>query len=154
MEYSFSQEQGCETLAELFPLYAEHYRQMADRLHGDGMPVSPFNPRIDVYVQEWQAGRLLNYVVRTPDGVAVGYSNVYLTNDMHNSDLVASEDTIFITKSHRNGVGKRFVRFILDDLKARGVVRVNITAMTDLRVARIWQRMGFKPVAQAMTYYF
>lgn len=151
--YRFSIERGWENLVELFPIYAEHYREMAGRMQADGLPLSPFNPRIDIYVQEWQAGRLLNYVVRNQAGEAVGYSNVYLTQDMHNSDLIAQEDTIFIRKAHRNGVGKKLVRFILDDLKARGVQRVNITAMTDLRVAKIWQRMGFKPVAQAMTYY-
>lgn len=152
-EYIFSIERGWENLPELFPLYAAHYREMKERLDGDGLPIGPFNPRIDAYVQAWQGGGLVNYVVRTEAGEAVGYSNVYVTADMHNSEPIAQEDTIFIRRDHRNGVGKKLVRFVLDDLRARGVTRVNITAVTDLRVAKIWQRMGFKPVAQAMTYF-
>lgn len=154
MEYRFSIERGWENLPELFPLYAQHYREMKARLEGEGQKIGEFNPRVDAYVAAWQSGNLLNYVVRTDAGEAVGYSNVYLTNDMHNSELIAREDTIFILKKHRNGVGRRLVKFILADLQRRGVQRVHVTAMTDLRVAKIWQRMGFHPVATAMTYYF
>lgn len=151
--YSFHVEQGCLNLIELFPLYAQHYHEMSERLKNDGHPVSPFNPRVDAYIDRWKSGSLINYVARDSDGKAVGYSNVYVTNDMHNQDLIAQEDTIFVLKAHRNGVGRKLVRFVLDDLKKRGVKRANVTALTDLRVAKVWQRMGFKHVADAMTYY-
>lgn len=153
MTYAFAIENGATNLPELFPLYAQHYREMQERLAGDGIEVSPFNPQIDAYIAQWEAGTLLNYTVRL-NGEAVGYSNVYLARDMHNSDLIAQEDTIFILKAHRNGVGKKLVRFVLADLESRGVKRVYVTAMTDLRVAAIWQRMGFKPAATAMIYTF
>lgn len=154
MNYHFSIENGAVNLVELFPIYAQHYHQMEERMKGDGIDVSPFNPRIADYIAHWTSGSLLNYVVRTEEGEAVGYSNVYLTNDMHNGDLIAQEDTIFILKDHRNGVGRRLVKFILADLKARDVKRVHITAMTDLRVAAAWKRLGFKPAATAMIYNF
>lgn len=153
MTYEFALENGAINLPELFPLYAQHYREMQERLAGDGIEVSPFNPQIDAYIAQWEAGTLLNYTVRL-NGEVVGYSNVYLARDMHNSDLIAQEDTIFILKAHRNGVGKKLVRFVLADLESRGVKRVYVTAMTDLRVAAIWQRMGFKPAATAMIYTF
>jgi predicted N-acetyltransferase YhbS len=79
---------------------------------------------------------------------------VYITNDMHNHDLVAQEDTIFVVKEHRNGVGKKLVQFGLDELKRRGVKRLLVSAMTDLRVAKLWGRMGFKEVATQMMYTF
>mgnify|MGYP003335101384 FL=1 len=88
------------------------------------------------------------------DGQACGYSNVYLTRDMHNQDLIATEDTVFVLKEHRNGVGKQLVRFILDDLQRRGVKRLLVSAMTDLRVAKLWGRMGFKEAATQMVYTF
>jgi L-amino acid N-acyltransferase YncA len=153
-EYRFSIERGWENLPELFPLYARHYREMKTRLERDGHTVGEFNPRVAAYVEAWQNQSLINYVVRATNGEPVGYSNVYVTNDMHNSELIAQEDTIFVVPEHRNGVGRKLVRFILDDLKQRGVVRAHITAMTDLRVAKIWQRMGFRSVAQAMVYDF
>ena len=154
MTYLFSMENGSENLTEMFPLYAAHYQEMRERLERDGIEISPFNPRVDVYVASWENGTLQNYAVRAENGEVVGYANVYLTNDMHNGDLIAQEDAIFILKAHRNGVGKRLVRFILDDLKSRGVKRAHITAVTDLRVAKIWERMGFKPAATAMIYTF
>jgi hypothetical protein len=152
-DYAFSVEDGRVTLAEMFPLYASHYREMQTRLANDGIQIGDFNPRIDEYVKGWGSGHIVHYVIRL-DGRAVGYSNIYLTNDMHNSEFIASEDTIFVAKDHRNGVGKKFAKFILDDLKARGVKRVLISAVTDLRVAKIWARMGFKPCAQQMLYIF
>lgn len=154
MEYRFSIERGWENLPELFPLYAQHYREMKARLEADGHEIGEFNPRVPAYVAAWQAGNLINYVVRTENGEAVGYGNIYLTNDMHNSELIAREDTIFVLKTHRNGIGRRLVKFIIADLDGRGVRRAHAIAMTDLRVAKIWQRIGFRPVATAMIYYF
>ena len=154
MNYSFSQEIGTRNFDELEPMYRQHYSEMKDRLSSDGVKVSPFNPRWDEYFKSWESDHLLNYVIRTKDGKAVGYSNIYLTHDMHNKDLIAQEDTIFVLKEHRNGVGRRFSKYILNDLERRGVKRLNVTAITDLRVAKLWKRMGFKHTAHAMTYTF
>ena len=68
--------------------------------------------------------------------------------------VIAQEDTIFVVKEHRNGIGKKLVRMILEELRSRGVKRVNVSAMTDLRVAKLWARMGFKPAATQMIYNF
>lgn len=152
-EYAFSIENGAENLQEMFPLYAEQYRQMKARLEAEGHRVPEFNPRIDEYVKAWLAGHLINYVVRF-DGTAVGYSNIYLTNDMHNGEFIAKEDTIFVVPEHRNGTGRRFSKFILQHLKSRGVKKLHVTALTDLRVEKLWKRMGFKPIASAMIYNF
>lgn len=153
MTYSFALENFRESLPDLMPLYRQHYAEMQARLASDGIDIPDFNPRVSEYQKAADAGYLLNYVVRI-DGQPVGYSNVYLTNDMHNSEFMATEDTIFIVKEHRNGVGRKLVRAILEDLKRRGVKRVMVSPVTDLRVGKIWERMGFKPVAQQMTYVF
>jgi len=73
---------------------------------------------------------------------------------MHNNDLIAQEDTVFVVKEHRNGVGKKLVKFGVEELRSRGVKRLNVSAMTDLRVAKLWKRMGFKEAATQMTYEF
>lgn len=152
-DYAFSIEHVGQTLPEMLPLYTRHYAEMADRLAKDGIEVSPFNPRTDLYIAACERGDLIHYVVRV-DGKAVGYSNIYLTNDMHNRDLIAREDTIYIVPEHRNGIGRKLSRLILSDLKQRGVKRINVSAMTDLRVAKLWERMGFKHTAHQMTYIF
>lgn len=134
-------------------LYRRHYAEMTDRLEKSGIHYSPFNPRLDVYFAHADRGDLLHFVVRD-DGAAIGYSNIYLTNDMHNRDLIAREDTIYIVPEHRNGVGRKLSRLILSVLNEKGVKRLSVSAMTDLRVAKLWERMGFKHTAHQMTYTF
>ena len=153
MTYTITLEKFKETYRELEPLYRQHYAEMTERLAGQGVIYSPYNPRLDKYGEACDGGWLLNYVVRL-EGVPCGYSNVYLTSDMHNHDLICQEDTIFVLKEHRNGIGKKLVQHILGDLRARGVKRVLVSAMTDLRVAKLWNRMGFKEAATQMIYEF
>ena len=153
MSYTITLEKFTETYRELEPLYRQHYSEMAERLHGQGIDISPYNPRLHEYGAACERGDLLNFVLRF-DGQACGYSNVYLTNDMHNQDLIATEDTVFVLKEHRNGVGKQLVRAVLDELKRRNVKRLLVSAMTDLRVAKLWNRMGFKEAATQMIYTF
>lgn len=153
MSYTFHLGRFKETYDELEPLYRQHYAEMCERLAKDGIHYPPYNPRLDKYIESGDSGWLLTFLIRL-DGQPVGYSNVYLTNDMHNGDLIAQEDTIFVLKDHRNGVGKKLVKVILEELKERGVKRVNVSAMTDLRVAKLWNRMGFKEAATQMIYTF
>ena len=154
MSYELTLASFKDTYAELEPLYRQHYSEMVERLKADGVDdYSPYNPRLDEYIRASEGGWLLTFVLRL-HGKAVGYSNVYLTSDMHNQDLIAQEDTIFVLKEHRNGIGKKMVRWILEELRSRGVKRVLVSAMTDLRVAKLWRRMGFKDVATQMLYKF
>lgn len=154
MDYRFSIESFEQTYPEMDAIYRQHYAEMQARLAADGVEIPPYAPRLDQYRKANEAGHMILYVVRTETGEAVGHSSIYITNDMHNGELMAQEDTIYIRPEHRNGVGKRLVKAIMADLKARGCKRVTITPMTDLRVGKIWQRMGFKPVATVMTFTF
>lgn len=151
--YEISIERGDLNFAELEPIYRQHYGEMKSRLDADGVPIGEFNMRIEAYFEAWSEGWLINYVARK-DGRAVGYCNVYLTDDMHNSERIAQEDALYVLPEHRRGVGRDLVKFALADLEARGVKRVHITPVTDLRVGKIWKRMGFKEVATQMMYVF
>ena len=130
-----------------------HYSEMLERLAKQGIEFSPFNWRLDEYLKASHAGYLIMYVARL-DNKPVGHCAVYITNDMHNMDLIAQEDALYISKEHRKGIGKNLVRFGLIDLRNRGVKRLNVNAMTDLRVAKLWERMGFKHTCANMTYTF
>lgn len=146
-----------ENLATIYPelesICREHYAEMAARLHSEGVEISPYDPRLDQYFKAGNDGWLLTFVLRY-NGAIVGYSNIYVTQDMHNRDIVAQEDVLFVTKDHRNGIGKTFTKFGLDELKKRGVKRFSVSAVTDLRVAKLWKRMGFKEIAIQMIYTF
>jgi GNAT superfamily N-acetyltransferase len=151
--YDIALERGDLNYHELEPNYRRHYAEMRARLAADGIAIGDYAPRLDEYFRAFAGGWLLNYVVRS-DGAPVGHSNVYLTNDMHNGELIAQEDTIYIVPEHRNGIGKALVKHILADLKDRGVKRATISPVTDLRVGKIWKRMGFRDVASLMAYQF
>lgn len=153
MTYTYALERGEVTLAELFPLYSQHYAEMKARLEADGHKVSPFNPQLDRYIAYWQSGQLLNFVARC-DGKAVGYANIYVTVDMHNGDPIATEDLIYVTPGHRNGVGRKLAIFLREHLRGMGIKRLLVTAATDLRAGLLYRRLGCKEVASAMVYYF
>lgn len=153
MSYEFHQVNGHEWHEALDPLYRKHYAEMKSRLERDGHAIGDYNPRLDEYFAAMDRGDMLTFIV-LEYGTIIGYSNIWLTNDMHNGELIAQEDTIYILPDFRNGVGRKLVKHIMDVLEKLKVKRVTITPVTDLRVGKIWQRMGFKPVAELMTYHF
>lgn len=152
-DYTIHLVNGEEWHYALDPLYRQHFAEMKARLTADGTPIGDYNPRLDQYFASMARGDLLTFIVLENETV-IGYSNMYLTNDMHTGELISMEDTIYILPDHRNGIGKRLAKFILEHMRGLGVKRITITPVTDLRVGKIWQRMGFKPVAQVMTYNF
>lgn len=152
-DYSIHLVDGREWHYALEPLYRQHYAEMQARLAADGVPIGDYNPRLDEYFKAMGTGDLLTFIVLENETV-VGYSNMYVTNDMHNGERISMEDTIYILPGHRNGIGRKLALFIMDHMRGLGVKRITITPVTDLRVGKIWQRMGFKPVAQLMTYNF
>lgn len=151
--YTISEEGLTAVYAELEPLFRAHYIEMSNRLVSQGVSVSPYNPRLDEYFKASDGGWLKTFVVRT-DGKPCGYALVYITTDMHNREMIAQEDVLFVLPEHRNGVGKRLVKFGLAFLKGAGVKHLTVSAVTDLRVAKLWRRMGFKDLATQMIYTF
>ncbi len=152
-ELSFSTVNMREWYPALEPLFTAHYAEMRSRLAADGVEIGPFNPMTVSYFDANDRGLYRMYVV-LEDGTLIGYSGIWVTQDMHNQEVIASEDTIYITPERRKGAGKALAKFILKDLESLGVKRVTISPVTDLRVGKIWSRLGFKPVAQLMTYTF
>jgi hypothetical protein len=152
-EIEFSIVNGREWHPALETLYRKHYTEMKERLEADGHRIGEYNPRLETYFEAMDRGDLLTFIV-LDNRTLVGYSNIWLTNDMHNGELIAQEDTIYMLPDFRNGSGRKLAKFILAELETRGVKRVTISPVTDLRVGKIWERLGFKPVAQLMTYHF
>lgn len=153
MSYAVTLETIIGSYSELEPLYRSHYAAMRERLAENGVALSAYNPRFEQYDKASREGWLLTFVLRC-DGKAVGYSNIYLTNDMHNGELIAQEDTIYVVPDHRNGSGRLLARFVHQELKARGVKRLNVTTATDLRVHKWLERQGYKHTAHCMTLVF
>jgi len=153
MKYEITIENIEQTYDELEPLYRQHYSEMVDRMMDAGVVLSPYNPRLDEYFKAGNLGYLLTFVLRYK-GQAVGYCNIYLTNDMHNQDLISTEDTIYVVPEHRRGAGRLLSQRVHDELRSREVKRLSVTTSTDLRVKSWLERQGYKHTAHHMTITF
>jgi len=150
-DYSFALESGWENFPELEKLYLEHWDEHMARERDLGIDPEPLTMNLPRYRKSWESGHLLNYVARyNPTNEAVGAANVYLSTDMHTRELIGIEDSLFVTKAHRKGVGRGLVKFILEDMYQRGVRRGYLDAATDPRAAKQWERMGFRPYSTRM----
>lgn len=154
MTYRIGLEKFTEAWPDIEPLARMHFEETRTRMAEEGFDLGPFDPRLNVYRQADEGGYLFTFVVRTEEGKAVGHSTIYIQTDMHNRETIAREDTIYIHPDHRNGIGRKLTRFILDFLRSQGVKRATIDARTDPRAVALWRRLGFKPVAEVMMIQF
>lgn len=152
-DYAFSTERLHEIFAEVEPHWRDHYAAMKTRLESEGVKVAEYDPRIDQYFKFSQDGWLKTFIARY-QGAVVGYSTIYVTHDMHNRELIATEDFIYVMPDHRNGTGRKLTKYLLGELSKMGVRRFHVTAITDTRAADLWKRLGFKDTARHMIYDF
>ena len=153
MTYVYAVERYADTLPEMMPIYRMHYAELLEKMGGDAVNMSPFNPRFDAYIEANDQGDLIHFTIRK-DGTPVAYANVYITTDMHNQDLIATEDAIFVLPEHRNGIGRKMTKGIIAALQSAGVKRAHMTAAIDPRAAMLWGRLGFNHTGVRMTKYF
>ena len=153
MTYALAIERLEDVAEEFRPLAESHYAEISARARLVGVEMAPFNPQLDRYIALNRAGQFLFYTVRF-GGKPVAYSGMYLLPSMHTGLLIGREDTIYVDPDHRGRVGKALVRAILSDMKERGATQVLITPIGDSRLAKLWQRMGFRPIGQVMVYNF
>jgi len=106
-----------------------------------------FNPSFDRYEQYDKAGWLFHFVARD-EGKMVGYSLIYLVPSMHTQQQIATEDTFFISPSHRKGRnGIRFYKFIEEEMTKRGAKEMMFTAKLTNKVGTILEYLKFEKVA-------
>lgn len=151
MSYALAIEPLESVLDELFPIARRHYLEDAEKKAAIGIDMPPFKPRFDQYIEANRAGRLIFYVVRF-NGAMVAYAGMYLTHDMHNSQPIAREATIYVLPEHRGRVGKALFKAAVADVKERGAQMVYITPMGDPRLEKLWGRLGFKTIGAMMVH--
>jgi GNAT superfamily N-acetyltransferase len=152
-EYQFHMVNVREWYEALEGLFRSHYAEMQERLAGEGVHIGPYAPRLETYYQASDRGEFKTFIV-LENSTLIGYCTVWVTEDMHNGELIAQEDALYVIPDRRRGAGRPLVKFILDYLGGIGVKRATITPVTDLRVGKVWKRMGFKPVAELMVWNF
>jgi GNAT superfamily N-acetyltransferase len=154
MTYDFHLVNAKDWYPALEPLFRMHYAEMQARLAGDGVSIGDYDPNLTDYFAAADAGTYQCAIVLENDTL-IGYCTFWVTKDMHcQSELICQEDALYVVPEARRGAGRPLVRFVLDYLETLGVKRATITPVTDLRVGKIWRRMGFVPVAELMVYTF
>lgn len=129
---------------EIRPIHLEHWQETEGYRHG-----IEFNPD---YSRLAEYERINQYVLFTlrHEGVLVGNCGIYVKQSMHTQRLVATEDTLFISKAHRGPTSKWFHDQVENALKGLGVTEIRITVKNTNRVGKLLQRWGYKPVAVEM----
>ena len=79
----------------------------------------------------------------------------HLPDERHaHGELIAKEDTIYVTPEHRNGLGRRLTKAVLAELNGRGVRRALVTTQTDLRSGLLCRDWASREVATQLMYIF
>lgn len=129
-------------------LHQQHWWETEGYRHG-----LKFNPdyqrALDLEVQ----GRYFLIVARRAEtGEVVGNYGLYLSRSMHTQTLMATEDTLFITKACRRGrLGVELIRYAENALRQLGVEELNVSVKLVNSVGPMIERMGYAPVATQYT---
>ena len=107
----------------------------------------PMDLDLEAYIHLQEAGRLYMATIRE-NGILVGYFLALLGGTLHYRNcLTAQMDMIYVDPRFRGGsAALRLLRFVLSDLRAMGVQRVNAGTKTKKDIGRLFLAFGFQPV--------
>lgn len=134
---------------ELVAIYPEHYEELAVNKHRKRL-----NPDYETYHAMARMGVLHIPTARDAvTGELVGYFIFIIRQNVHYKDIrTAYNDIFFLRKAYRRGHnGLRFVRFVLDSMKARGVDEVYCGTKLHNDFGPIFERFGFAPIERIYT---
>jgi len=139
----FAVERFEKVMPELPPLFYEHWCEVA--LDKDRIALDPAFER---YVAMDRLGVLATYTLRR-DKTLKGYFIAEVVPHLHyRQSLQAIQDIYYIHPNCRQGlIAQRFFRFVMADLKRRGVQKLQIMRKLHLdpRIGDLWLRLGFRP---------
>ena len=123
-------------------LCKEHWHETEEYRHGQGLNI---DKKRALHYEE--LGIYSLYVARI-DGKMVGNMGMYVMPSMHTQQIIGTEDTLFVLPEHRKGsVGLKLVKYVIDDLRKKGVVELQFTVKTDNRAYLILERLDFTRIA-------
>ncbi len=105
-------------------------------------------PDSDAFRADEAAGRMVFFGVRDAHLDLVGNCALYLHTSRHTGELVATEDTLYLTKDARcPGVARAFIEYMEAQLATLGVKEVRVDSKTVNKVDRFMRLCGYRPVA-------
>lgn len=146
--YTIGCARAAHALPRLYPIHREHWMETEGHRHS-----VEFDPDYARAADLEAQGRyLLIVVVDNTTGAYIGNYSLYLARSMHTKKLIATEDTLFISKPHRKGrLGISLIRFAERALAQLGVEELNVSVKQVNHVGSMIQRMGYAPVGTQYT---
>jgi GNAT superfamily N-acetyltransferase len=141
-DYIIHAERFADVLPELIPLHAEHWKETEAHRHGLELA-----PNYDAMATDDRAGRLIQFTVRHC-GALIGGLRMYVYESRHTNTLTASEDALYVSPTHRNGVlGLRLLRYAENCLAQIGVRSIEANSKLVNHADVLMRRMKYTPIA-------
>jgi len=141
-EYLIQAERFRDVLPELQPLHEAHW--LETEKHRQGLRLEP---DYDAMAADERAGRLLQFTVRHT-GALVGNLRLYVVQSRHTRNLLAVEDTLYISPAHRGGLlGLKLVRYAESCLVSIGVREIEADSKLINNADVLMRRRKFDAVA-------
>ena len=119
----------------------ELFREYANESSIREMP--PFNPDVDLYIKLEQSG-VLRCLGSFVDNVLVGFGILLVTQNPHYSVRIATVESVFVTKAHRDtGAGLKLIYALKRQAKEQGAVALFASAPTHSQLDRVLSTMGW-----------
>lgn len=135
-------------LPQIKRLHQEHWQETEGHRHS-----IPFDMDYDRLLDTELQGRYFLFTAthhRT--GELVGNMAGYTSRSVHTKTLMATEDTLFLSKEHRRGrLGIALMQYAEHALHAIGVRELQVSVKLVNSVGPMIERMGFKPVGTQYT---
>lgn len=142
---SFDRESLSKCMEEIKPILRhEHWEEVG---HYKDIPI---DMEWDKYFWLESVGKLRCYTVRSPlneefkEYVLQGYAFFIVDTHLHyKTTLVAGQDILYVRKSCR-GIGKDFMKWCDEQLKAEGVVTVTHHAKPWFNYGNLFEKLGYE----------
>lgn len=147
--YTLRCARGRDVLDQLRAIHYEHWLETETHRHAS----IPFNPDYDRGLDLEAQGRYLLIVAEeTATGKVVGNYGLYVSRSMHTQGLIATEDTLFLSRANRGGrLGVAFIRYAERALAQLGVEELGVSVKLVNHVGPMIERMGYQPVGTQYT---
>lgn len=143
-DYVIKVERLGDILHEMHGLHALHWAETEKHRHGLRM-----DPDYEAMVASEQAGRMVQFTVRTSAGELVGQCRMYLCVSAHTQTQFAEEDTLFLLPEHR---GKRLSIHLIEYLERAifeelGVPEIRATTKLVNKAGDLLRSIGYDAVS-------
>lgn len=131
-----------DTLAELKPLFPEHWRELA--LNQDDVPL---DPQYDVYQLREDRGEVLFVCGRSEGNIAAYFVGFVAPGLHYQTCLTLTMDIFWVRPEFRgSGAGFELFRTVEQEAKRRGVQRMFVGSKLHKDASWLFEKLGYQEV--------